>query len=133
MIKHTQKSLFSGRYTGTNKQSGVSCPDFSALARAFDMPSFVIRTWEDVESEILKVKNLTGPAICEVFTHPEQLFSPKLSLALQKDGSIVSPPLEDLSPLLSREELRENMLIGLHPKSEVIEVKSEFKDTSICG
>jgi acetolactate synthase-1/2/3 large subunit len=97
------------------------------------MPSFVIRTWEDVESEILKVKNLTGPAICEVFTHPEQLFSPKLSLALQKDGSIVSPPLEDLSPLLSREELRENMLIGLHPKSEVIEVKSEFKDTSICG
>jgi len=133
MIKHTQKALFSGRYAGTNKQSGVSCPDFSALAQAFDIPSFVIRNWEDVASEIPKVQNLPGPVICEVFTHPEQLFSPKLSLALQKDGSIVSPPLEDLSPLLSREELAENMLIGLHPKSEAIEVKSEFKDTSVCG
>ncbi|HEY2566111.1 MAG TPA: thiamine pyrophosphate-binding protein [Candidatus Aquirickettsiella sp.] len=133
MIKHTQKALFSGRYAGTNKQSGVSCPDFSALAQAFGIPSFVIRSWEDVESEIPKVQNLTGPVICEVFTHPEQLFSPKLSLALQKDGSIVSPPLEDLSPLLPREELAENMLIGLHPKSEAIEVKSEFKDTSVCG
>jgi acetolactate synthase I/II/III large subunit len=133
MIKHTQKALFSGRYAGTNKKSGVSCPDFSAIAEAFGIASFVIRTWEDVETEISKVQNLAGPVICEVFTHPEQLFSPKLSLALQKDGSIVSPPLEDLSPLLPREELRENMLIGLHPKSEAIEVKVEFKDTSICG
>lgn len=133
MIKHTQKALFSGRYTGTNKQSGVSCPDFSALARAFDMPSFIIRTWGDIALEIPKIQNVTGPVICEVFTHPEQLFSPKLSLALRKDGSIVSPPLEDLSPLLPRKELTENMLIGLHPKSEVIEVKAEFKDTSICG
>lgn len=133
MIKHTQKALFSGRYAGTNKQSGVSCPNFSALARSFAIPAFIIRTWEDVESEIPKIQNLTGPVICEVFTHPEQLFSPKLSLALQKNGSIVSPPLEDLSPLLSREELRENMLIGLHPKSESIEIKAEFKDTSICG
>lgn len=133
MIKHTQKALFSGRYVGTNKQSGVSCPDFSALAHAFDIPSFVIRTWEDFTLKIPKIRNVTGPLICEVFTHPEQLFSPKLSLALQKDGTIVSPPLEDLTPLLSREELRENMLIGIHPKSEAIEVKAEFKETSICG
>jgi acetolactate synthase-1/2/3 large subunit len=33
-------------------------------------------------------------------------------------GKIVSPPLEDLSPLLPREELRENMIVGMHPKSE---------------
>ncbi len=38
------------------------------------------------------------------------------------------PPLEDLSPLLPREELEENMLlIGLHPKSKAIEVKVELK------
>jgi acetolactate synthase I/II/III large subunit len=132
MIKHTQKALFSGRYAGTNKQSGVSCPDFSALARAFNIPSFIIRSWADVESEIPKIQNLAGPVICEVFTHPEQLFSPKLSLALQRDGSIVSPPLEDLSPLLPREELEENMLIGLHPKSKAIEVKVELKKDSVC-
>jgi acetolactate synthase-1/2/3 large subunit len=46
-----------------------------------------------------------------------QLFVPKLSLAPRPDGTIVSPPLEDLSPLLPREEMRENMTVGLHPKS----------------
>ena len=33
-----------------------------------------------------------GPCIVEVFMHPEQLFHPKLSLAVQQDGALVSPP-----------------------------------------
>jgi acetolactate synthase I/II/III large subunit len=123
MIKHTQKALFSGRYAGTNKVSGISCPDFSVLARAFNMAAFRIRSWEEFTLTIPQVLSCIGPAICEIFTHPEQLFLPKLSLALQKDGSIVSPPLEDLTPLLSRKELAENMLIGMHPKSEKLEVE----------
>jgi acetolactate synthase I/II/III large subunit len=118
MIKHTQKSLFSGRYVGTDKQSGVSCPNFSALATAFNLSAFTIRNWSDCEQVLPLVFAHQGPVICEVFTHPNQLFVPKLSLAAQKDGSIVSPPLEDLSPLLSRAELEENMIIGMHIKSK---------------
>ncbi len=117
MIKHTQKALFNGRYTGTNKKSGVSCPDFGALAKAFGIKNFAIKSWPDFESVIPEVQALSGPVICEVFTHPEQPFLPKLSLAPQKDGSIISPPLEDLSPLLPRDELRANMIIGIHKKS----------------
>ena len=49
---------------------------------------------------------------------PEQFFYPKLSLVIKKDGSIVSPPLEDLSPLLSREVMNKEMIIGLHQKSK---------------
>ena len=117
MIKHTQKALFSGRYSGSDKASGVSCPDFSKVAAAFDIPSFQIRTWDDADEIIPQVQAINGPVICEVFTHPEQLFVPKLSLVQNKDGSIVSPPLEDLSPLLPRKDMKANMLIGLHPKS----------------
>jgi acetolactate synthase-1/2/3 large subunit len=122
MIKNTQKALFSGRYSGSDRESGVTCPDFSKLAFAFGFPSFQIRTWQDVESIIPTVQAIHGPVICEVFTHPEQPFVPKLSLVQQKDGSIISPPLEDLSPLLPRSEIRKNMLIGLHKKSENLEV-----------
>ena len=122
MIKHTQKALFSGRYSGTDQKSGVSCPDFSKIAYAFGFPSFQIRTWEDMESIMPEVQAAQGPVICEVFTHPEQPFVPKLSLVPQKDGSIISPPLEDLSPLLPRAEMRENMLIGLHRKSNNLEI-----------
>ncbi|MBI2094599.1 MAG: thiamine pyrophosphate-binding protein, partial [Candidatus Omnitrophica bacterium] len=117
MIKHTQKALFGGRYAGTDRRSGVSCPDFTALAKAFDMPAFQIRTWTDFERVVPDIQGQKGPLITEVFMHPEQLFVPKLSLVSQPDGSLVSPPLEDLSPLLPREELKRNMLIGLHPKS----------------
>ena len=117
MIKHTQKALFSGHYSGTDQKSGVSCPDFSKIAAAFGLPSFQIRTWDDFETVIPQVQAFDGPLICEVFMHPEQLFVPKLSLALQEDGTLISPPLEDLSPLLPREELAAAMLGGLHEKS----------------
>jgi len=120
MIKHTQKALFEGRYSGTNVKSGVSCPDFTKLAKAFGFGAYQIRTWEDFDSVMPQVLEAPGPVFCEVFMHPEQLLVPKLGLALQKDGSIISPPLEDLSPFLPREEIREAMIIGIHPKSEKI-------------
>lgn len=117
MIKHTQTNLFSGRGVGVDQKTGVSCPDFSKLAAAFGVPAYQIRSWEDFDTVMPQVQAETGPVICEVFMHPMQLFLPKLSLASRPDGTIVSPPLEDLSPLLPREEMRENMIVGLHPKS----------------
>ena len=122
MIKHTQAALFKGRRAGVDKKTGVSCPNFSALATAFNIPSYQIRTWEDFETIIPKVQAHEGAVICEVFMHPNQLFVPKLSLAIQEDGSLVSPPLEDLSPLLPREELERNMLAGMHLKSKNLKV-----------
>lgn len=117
MIKHTQKSLFKGRFSGTSEGSGVSCPDFEKVSAAFDFPYLAVRTWEDFERVIPQMQENDGPILCEVFMHPEQLFYPKLSLAIRDDGSLVSPPLEDLSPLIPMEDLEEAMTIGVHPKS----------------
>jgi acetolactate synthase-1/2/3 large subunit len=118
MIKHTQKAILDGRYSGTDRKSGVSCPDFSKLAAAFNLPAWQIRTWKDFDDVLPQVQSLKGPCLVEVFMHPEQFFHPKLSLAKQADGVLVSPPLEDLSPLLPRGVLREEMGGKLHPKSE---------------
>lgn len=120
MIKHTQNALFKSGYVGTDRTSGVSCPDFSRLAAAFDIPAFQIRHWEECDATLAQVQAATGPVICEVFMHPEQLFSPKLSLVAREDGSLVSPPLEDLSPLLPRAVLRQAMQVGMHAKSELL-------------
>ena len=79
-----------------------------------------MRTWTVFDRFIPEFQNHAGPAICEVFMHPEQLFVPKLALAAQADGSLVSPPLEDLSPVLPRPTLKNAMLVGMHPKSELI-------------
>jgi acetolactate synthase-1/2/3 large subunit len=118
MIKNTQNALFNGRRVGVDSSSGVSCPNFSLLAEGFGIPSYQIKTWADFDEFIPKIQNAEGPIVCEVFMHPNQVFVPKLSLAMQDDGSLVSPPLEDLSPLLPREELQNNMYAGLHEKSK---------------
>lgn len=120
MIKHTQKAFFGQARIGTDKASGVSCPDFSKLALAFGFPAFQIRTWEDFERVIPAIQAIAGPAICEVFMDPQQPFVPKLSLVSLPDGTLLSPPLEDLSPFVPRDEIEKDMLIGAHPKSRQI-------------
>ena len=122
MIKHTQKAVLKGRYAGTDKKTGVSCPDFSKLAQAFDIPSYKIRTWEDFDREMPKVQAAAGPVICEVFMNPEQFFHPKLAVHVQYDGTLISPPLEDLSPFLSRKDLADNLKVSIHLKSEKIAI-----------
>lgn len=118
MIKHTQNALFKTGYVGTDRASGISCPDFAKMAAAFDMPAFQIRHWDECGDTLAQVQAATGPVICEVFMHPEQLFSPKLSLVSKADGTLVSPPLEDLSPLVPRDVLERAMLVGVHEKSK---------------
>ena len=118
MIKHTQNALFKTGYVGTDKASGISCPDYTKIATAFDIPAFQIRNWDECDETLAKVQAATGPVICEVFMHPEQLFTPKLSLVSKDDGTLVSPPLEDLSPLVPRDVLERAMLVGMHEKSK---------------
>ena len=48
---------------------------------------------------------------------PEQGFLPKVKGVLNEDNSILSPPLEEMSPLLSIDEVKENMIIKLDDKS----------------
>ena len=62
---------------------------------------------------IEKTLKTPGYAICEVMVTPEQNFEPKSSSRQLEDGTIVSPPLEDLAPFLDREELKENMIVPM--------------------
>lgn len=110
MIKHTQTALFKNNRVGVDSSNGVSCPDYSKVAAAFGIPSYQIRTFEDCDKYIPEVQNATGPVICEVFMHPKQVFSPKLGMQMLGDGSLVSSPLEDLSPLLPRDKFNSAMI-----------------------
>lgn len=118
MIKHTQTALFKGNRTGVDKSTGVSCPDFSKLATAFDIPSYQIRDWGTCDEILEKVQAEKGPVICEVFMHPKQPFTPKLGWTIKADGTQVSSPLEDLGPLIPRDQLEKAMIIGVHEKSK---------------
>lgn len=50
-------------------------------------------------------------SFCEIFVSAEQNFEPKSATKRLEDGTLVSPPLEDLAPFLPREEIIKNMFI----------------------
>ena len=60
-----------------------------------------------------KVLQMDGPVFTEIFTDTRQVWEPKSSTKRLEDGTLVSPPLEDLAPFLPREELEKQMFIPL--------------------
>lgn len=119
-IKHTQFNLFGNSYAGSGNKSGVSCPDYEKIGKAFGFNTFKINSIQDVKTNIDAILEDDGPTLCEVFIHPMQLLAPKTSFNINPDGKLISPPLEDLYPFLDREELKNDMIIPLHPKSKEI-------------
>ena len=60
--------------------------------------------------------------IIEVFLEESETLSPKVTAIPQSDGSIISMPLEDMAPFLSRDTLLKEMIIPLHPDSIKVNV-----------
>lgn len=124
MIKHTQKLLFNGNYNNVNKDTGVSLPDFVKLGQSLGFESYYVGGDEKKYGSLRPIlKSFFGdmnPSICVVKMDPEQDFYPKVKGILQKDGSIFSPPLEEMSPLLSYERIKECMPWALSELSEKI-------------
>ena len=84
------------------------------------MKYFSITNWRDFYKVIPLIKKTKSPIICDVFMDPEQTFYPKVSLTLAGDNKIVSPPLEDISPILERKTFFSEMIIPPHQKSKSI-------------
>jgi len=119
-IKHTQNNLFGNKFSGSGKSSGVTCPDFEKVGNAFGFKTFKINSIEEATKIIPTILAEEGPVLCEVFIHSFQPLAPKTSFNINPDGTLVSPPIEDLSPFLSRDQLKNEMIIPLHPKSLLI-------------
>lgn len=112
-IRQTQQNYFPDNIVGCGEESGLGFPDFEKLASAYGMPYSRISTHAELRPEISKCISASTSLICEVMLDLQQNFAPKLASRRLPDGRMVSSPLEDLWPFLSRSELRENMLIPL--------------------
>ena len=51
---------------------------------------------------------------------PEQEFIPKVKGIKTKCNTIFAPPIEEMSPLLPYNEVKENMISGINEKSKQI-------------
>ena len=114
-IRITQTNLFSEHTkVGIGEESGdLSFPEYRKIAEAFGYPYYSAHSNEEMKEVVDKVLTLDGPVFTEIFTDTKQVWEPKSSTKKLEDGTLVSPPLEDLAPFLPREELKQVMVIPL--------------------
>ena len=114
-IRLTQNNLFSNHNKiGIGEESGdLGFPSFEKIAKAFGFMYWKAINNDEMKSVVAKVLAYEGPAFCEIFTDTVQVWEPKSSTKRLQDGTLVSPPLEDLAPFLDRDELKKQMFIPL--------------------
>lgn len=114
-IRITQNNLFKEHCkVGIGPESqDLSFPEFKKLAQAFGYPYYEAHSNEEMKKAVDDTLKEPSFAFCEIFTDTVQVWEPKSSTRRLEDGTLVSPPLEDLAPFLPREELEENMFIPL--------------------
>lgn len=112
-IRLTQQGLFQGRLVASGESSGVSCPDFIKIGKAYGIKTVRVHTHIHLREKIRKVLQEKGPVICQLDVDPNMQFLPKSSSKQLSNGTFVSRPLEDMYPFLSEDELQKNMYIPL--------------------
>jgi acetolactate synthase-1/2/3 large subunit len=108
-IRQTQTAYFSDNMFGCDGPSGVTFPDFQAIAAAFGFAPRRVASHAALAAGIAETLAAAGPQFCEIMLDPSANFAPKLASRKLEDGTMVSSPLHDMAPFLSREELAENM------------------------
>ena len=113
-IRLTQNNVFHNGLIGVGPEShDLGFPDFEKLAAAFGIPYFRLDDNQNQESVLRQVLDSDSFALCEVVVTKTQKYEPKSATKVLPNGTLFSPPLEDLAPFLPREELAKNMYIPL--------------------
>jgi acetolactate synthase-1/2/3 large subunit len=112
-IRNTQMNYFEGRYLASGQASGLFIPNVVSVAASFGLNAHRLGSLEDLSA----VFEQEGPVVVDVPLCEDEALSPKVSALPQPDGTMLSMPLEDMSPLLPRSVLLKEMLNGLHPTS----------------
>ena len=104
MCRQTQEQWLGGKYYSTSVEGGLSFPDFCAVARA-----------HGIESKQLSFADRAADALAWAFAGSEPMF-----LEIKVDGAhrlvpqvAYGKPNEDGGPALPREELVEQMIVGV--------------------
>jgi acetolactate synthase-1/2/3 large subunit len=124
-IRNTQRNYFQGRFIATGPEGNLGLPDLVALAKALGIPAMRIEKAEDLASGLAQAARQRGPFICDVMLASNETLAPKVAAVPQPDGSMLSMPLEDMSPLLPLEVLEREMGGAADPRSVKARSKSK--------
>jgi acetolactate synthase-1/2/3 large subunit len=110
-IRASQSNFFGSPQVGCDDTTGVHLPELCRVAAAYGIASSRIDNQVNLREQVRRVLEMPGPVICDVHVVPDEVRGPRLSSVQMPDGSMVSKPLEDLWPFLSRDEFLSNMIV----------------------
>lgn len=110
MIYGSQNGNFKGHLTGCTEESGLTLPDMKKIAEAFGIKGYHIDNEDELHNKVKEVLEYEGPVICTVKADITQKILPKQTNYMREDGQMASRPLEDMSPLLDRDEFNKNLI-----------------------
>lgn len=116
-IRNTQRNYFQERYLGIDPASGLWLPDLEKIAAVYDLPFLRIADAANMDAVLSEALALPRPCLIDVRLMENETLAPKSAAVPQPDGSMISMPLEDMSPLLPLRQLENEMLIPLLPQS----------------
>jgi acetolactate synthase-1/2/3 large subunit len=110
-IRQSQNNYFDGFEVGCGEESNLFMPSFDKIAKAFNLK------YLKVDSDKSLIKAISNKESCikliEVFLDRNQNFEPRVTSKQLPNGKMVSSPLEEMAPLLDKEEFLKRMLIPL--------------------
>jgi acetolactate synthase I/II/III large subunit len=108
-IRSMQETHFGGHLVGADATSGVSNPDFRAIAKAYGLRYGLIQNNAELSPTIQSMLEGPDPVICEVSIAPAQGRSPRVMSRRREDGTMESGTLENMYPFLPADEVTRNM------------------------
>jgi acetolactate synthase-1/2/3 large subunit len=116
-IRMTQRNYFNGAWIGCDVKTGLGLPDWSALAKAYGLDYVRMDATTGLEgAEVSAALASTRPVLIEVPIDPDQTYFPKITSAVQPDGSMRSNPLHLMDPVLD-EDLADRVMPYLSRES----------------
>jgi acetolactate synthase I/II/III large subunit len=95
-IKVSQKTFFNGNYVASEKNSGVSFPNYEKVIKAYDLPYYSIKDNDTIQPTLNKFLSQEGPCVLEIFTDPDEFHEPKVVAKLDIEGKFIPGELSNI-------------------------------------
>jgi len=115
-IRASQTGYFGRAIIGCDTRTGLTIPDLSKVAAAYNIPSVVISDQKSLRRDVRRALDTEGPVVVDVHVIRDEMRAPRIQSYQKPDGSMVSRPLEDMFPFLPREEFLANMIVKPLPE-----------------
>jgi acetolactate synthase-1/2/3 large subunit len=111
-VRGTQKNFFNGHFVGCSEESGLTLGNISKVAEAYGLKTYFIQSPAEMEATVAEALAYEGPCLVNVRVDPFQPIEPRQASYKMPNGQMASRPLEDMKPLLDRDELNSIMCIS---------------------